>query len=181
MTSDEELRIRQLVDEFEPAEKVVPLVMKPQVQAKIEALELELIEVRKEVETLAGNPKAIEIGARIDALTESAQDSIIRVTIRQLHRKKWSDMRARHPHADPTMYLYDSKIFEEAIPACWASPEISTETRDSILDKITDGQWDTLAQAVKEVNGDVAVPFSALATRVRRASVASEPLPEPTE
>lgn len=181
MTSKEEMRIRKLVQEFEPAEKVVPLVMKPQIQAQIEALELEMIEVRKEADTLAGNPEAVELGAKIDALTDSARDSVIQVTIRQLHRRVWSDLRAKYPHDNPMMYLYDSKIFEEAIPACWVSPEVGDETRDKILDKITDGQWDALAQAVKDVNGDVAIPFSALATRVRRASVASEPPQEPTE
>jgi len=181
VTSKEEMRLRKLVQEFEPAEKVVSLVMKPQVQAQIEALELEMLEVRKEADTLAGNPEAVELGAKIDALTASAQDSVIKVTMRQLHRKVWSDMRARYPHADPTMYLYDKAIFEEAIPACWVSPEISDETRDKILDKLTDGQWDNLAQAVKDVNGDVAIPFSALASRVRRASDASEPPQEPTE
>ena len=181
MNNEEEVRLRQLAEEFEPAEKVVPLVMKPKIQAQIEALELEMIEVRKDVDTLAGNPRAIEIGAKIDAMTESAKDSVIQVTIRQLHRRAWSDMRAKYPHDNPHMYLYDAKIFEEAIPACWAAPEVSAETRDSILDKITDGQWDNLAQAVKEVNGDVKVPFSALATRVRQASVASDPPQEPTE
>lgn len=181
MTSKEELRIRKILQGATPAEKDVPLVLKAGIQKQIDELEAQLIEVRKEADTLAGNPEAIEIGAKIDALIKEAGESVIKVTIRQLPRKVWSDMRARHPHEDPTMYLYDAAIFEEAIPACWAAPELGDETRDAILDKITDGQWDVLAQAVKEVNGDVSVPFSALATRVRQASVASEQQPAPTE
>ena len=181
MTSKEEMRIRKLVQEFAPAEKVVALVTKPQVQAQIEVLEARLLEIREHADTLAGDPEAVEVGAKIDVLLKSALDSIVKVTIRQMPRRKWSDMKARYPHADPFTYLYDSKIFEEAVPASWAAPEIGDETRDALLEKVTDGQWDRLAQAVKEVNGDVGVPFSALATRVRPDSVASEPQQEPTE
>ena len=182
MTSKEELRIRKLVQGATRPEKVVPLVLKAGLQREIEDLEAQLIELRKEsLETLSGNPEAVAIGDRIYALIEEAKDSTIKVTLRGLPRRGWSDLKAKYPPEDPTMYLYDVKLFDEAVPACWVSPEIDDETRDKLLEEVTDGQWDQLAQAVKEVNGDVSVPFSALATRVRQASVASEQQPAPTE
>lgn len=181
MTSKEELRIRKIVQDATPGEKVVPLVLKAGLQRQIEDLELRLIEVRKDSDTLAGNPEAVEIGAQIDALVEEAKASVIQVTIRQLPRRVWSDLKTKYPPDDPRIYLYNKKIFDEAVPASWVSPEIGEETRDAILEKVTDGQWENLCKAVQHVNGDVSVPFSALATRVRRGSVASEQLPEPTE
>lgn len=182
MTSNEELRIRKLIQGATRPEKVVPLVLKAGLAREIEDLELELIELRKEgLESLAGNPKAVEIGARIDALIVEAKDSTIEVTIRGLPRKQWSDLKTKFPPDDPSMYLYDTKIFNEAVPACWVSPEIDAETRDKLLDEITDGQWERLCKAVQDVNGDVSVPFSALATRVRQASVENEQQPAPTE
>lgn len=181
MTSKEEARIRKILQNAKPAEKVVQLVLNPGIQKQIEDLDAELIEVRKEADTLAGNPEALVVADKIDALVKEAEASVIRVTIRQLPRKQWSDLKAKHPPADPRMYLYDKAIFEDAVPAAWVSPEIADETRDSILEKVTDGQWEKLCQAVQVTNGDVAVPFSALATLTRRGSGASEPQPEPTE
>lgn len=181
MTSREELRIRKILQDASPAEKDIPLVMKAGIQKQIEDLELQIIELRKDSDTLAGNPEAVAIGAQIDALSEEAKTSVITVTIRQLPRKIWSDLKAKYPPDDPTMFLYDSKIFDEAVPASWVAPEVGEETRDAILEKITDGQWERLCKAVQEVNGDVSVPFSALATRVRRASVENEQQPAPTE
>lgn len=180
MTSKEEARIRKILQNAKPAEKVIPLVLNPGIQKQIEDLELELIEVRKEAGTLAGNPDAAAIADKINALIEEAKASVIQVTIRQLPRKQWSDLKAKYPPADPRMYLYDTAIFEDAVPAAWVSPEIGDDTRDSILEKISDGQWEKLCQAVQVTNGDVAVPFSALATLARRGSVASEQQPEPT-
>lgn len=180
MTTKEEARIRKILQNAKPAEKDIPLVLNAGIRKQIEDLELELIEVRKEADTLAGNPEAVAIANKINALIEQAKDSMITVTIRQLPRKQWSDLKAKYPHSDPRMYLYDSAIFEEAVPAAWVSPSVGDETRDSILEKISDGQWEKLCQAVQVTNGDVAVPFSALATLARRGSGASEPQPEPT-
>lgn len=182
MTSKEELRIRKLVQGATRPEKDVPLVLKAGLAREIEDLELQLIEIRKEaLQELAGNPEAVAIGLKIDALIEESRESTVTVTIRGLPRKDWSDLKVKHPPKDPTLYLYDTKLFDDAVPACWVSPEIDGETRDKLLEQVTDGQWERLCKAVQEVNGDVSVPFSALATRVRQASVASEPQPAPTE
>lgn len=181
MTTKEEARIRALVQNATRPEKVVPLVLKADIARQIEDLELELIEIRKDSDTLAGNPAAAGVAARIEALIEEAKDSTVNVTIRGLPRKEWSDLKTKYPPADPTIYLYDVKIFEDAVPACWTGPDISDDTRDKLLEQLTDGQWEKLCQAVQVVNGDVSVPFSALATRIRQASAASEQQPEPTE
>lgn len=181
MTSKEDDRIRALIQQATRPEKVVPLVLRADIQRQIEDLELELIEIRKDSDTLAGNPEASEIAGKIEALIKESQESTIKVTIRGLPRKQWSDLKAKYPPDDPRVYLYDVKIFDDAVPACWVSPEIDRETLDKLLEQVTDGQWEKLCQAVQATNGDVSVPFSALATLARRGSGASEPRPEPTE
>lgn len=181
MTTKEEARIRKLLQAASPAEKVVPIILKAGIAGQIEDLDTQLIDVRSVTDTLAGSPEALRITEQIEALIEEVKDSTIQVTIRQLPRKRWSDLKAEYPPADPRLYLYDSKIYNDAVPESWVAPVISDETRDSILETISDGQWNKLCAAVQIVNGDVAVPFSALATRIRRASGASEQQPEPTE
>lgn len=167
-------KIRELVEQQTRPEKVVPLCLRADIQSQIEALELQLIEVRKEVETLAGNPEAVTITEQIEALIEEAREATVDVTLRALPRKQWSDLVTKYPPKSDE-YLYDVAMLNEAIPACWVSPEIDDETRDKLLDGLTQGQYDRLAETAQQLNrGDVNVPFSALATRVRLSSGASE-------
>jgi len=181
VTSNETDRIRQLLQDASPAEKVIPIILKAGLARRIEDLEKELLEVRSVNDTLAGSPKARPLAEQIQALIDEAKDSKIEVTIRQLDRKVWSDLKAKHPPADPLMYLYDVAIFEEAVPLSWVAPEVDDDTRDKLLARINGGQWDRLCKAVQEVNGDVTVPFSALATQALRNSGASGQQHEPTE
>lgn len=181
MTTDEDARIRAKAKQATRPEKKIPLVLRGDLARQIEDLEEKLVEIRRKADTLAGDPRAAEIAAQIEALIEEARDSIVEVTIRGVKRKVWSDLKAKYPPSDPTVYLYDPKIFDEAVPLCWASPDISAEVKNELLEELTDGQWNRLCTAVQHVNGDVDVPFSALATRIRQASGASELQPEPTE
>jgi len=181
VTTKDAARIRALVQNATPAEKVVPLVLKAGLARQIEDLEKELIEVRKGLDTLAGSPEARALAEQIEALVEEARESTIEVTIRQLPRKQWSDLKTKYPPADPRLYLYDVKIFDDAVPASWVAPAVDDDTRDAVLDKLNDGQWERLCQAVQVVNGDVSVPFSALATLALRPSSVSEQPQEPTE
>lgn len=181
MTKKEDARVRSLLQSATRPEKVVPIVLKADIAAQIEVLELELIELRKnDLESLAGNPEAAEIAGKIEALIEESKGSTVNVTIRGLPRKAWSDLKAKHPPADPRLFLYGPTFMDEAVPACWAGPELDAETRDKLLDALTGGQWDHLCMAVQNVNGDVEIPFSALATVARRTSVENEPQPAPT-
>lgn len=181
MVSKVEQQIRKQLQGASPAEKVVPIILKAGAARQIEDLEKRLIEVRSVNDTLAGSPEAHTIAAQIQALVEEVKESTIQVTIRQLDRKVWSDLKAKYPPDDPRVYLYDTAIFDEAIPASWAAPVISDETRDAVLAQINGGQWEKLCKAVQIVNGDITVPFSALATQALRNSGASEQQPEPTE
>jgi hypothetical protein len=181
VTSNEADRIRKLLQDASPAERVVPVILKAGLARQIEDLEKQLLEARSVSDTLAGSPEARRIAAQIDELIAEAKDSTVEVTIRQLPRKVWSDLKKKHPPADPRMYLYDVAIFEDAVPLSWAAPEVDDDTRDKLLEQVNDGQWEKLCQAVQVVNGDVSVPFSALATQILRNSGGSEQQPEPTE
>lgn len=181
MTKKEDARVRSLLQSASRPEKVVPIVLKADIAAQIEKLELELIELRKDADTLAGNPEAAVVADRIDALIEESKDSTVNVTLRGLPRKAWSDLKAKHPPADPRLFLYAPTLMDDAVPECWVAPEIDDETRDKLLDALTGGQWERLCMAVQDVNGDVEVPFSALATVARRPSVENEQQPAPTE
>lgn len=181
MTSKEEARVRKLLQAASPAERVVPIILKAGIANQIDELEQQLIRIRSVNDSLSDSPEALQIAEQIEALIEEVKESTIRVTIRQLPRKRWSDLKAEYPPSDPRLYYYSPKIFNDAVPESWVAPDISDDTRDGILETISDGQWNKLCDAVQVVNGDVAVPFSELATRVRRAFDASKQQPGPTE
>lgn len=170
-------KIRALVKSQARPEKVVTLVLRADLQQQIEELEKKLIEIRAADSegTLAGNTDAAPVADEINALIEEAKDSTIDVLLRALPRKQWSDLVTKNPPKSEE-YLYDAAgLMNDAIPACWVSPELDAETRDALLDGLTQGQWDRLSEATQMLNrGDVNVPFSALATRVHQGSGASE-------
>ena len=169
-------KIRALVKSQHRPEKVVPLVLRADIQQQIEELEKRLIAIRAESDgTLAGNADAAPIADEINALIEEAKDSTIDVLLRALPRKQWSDLVTKNPPKSDE-FLYDvAGLMNDAVPACWISPELDDETREALLDGLTQGQWDRLSETTQMLNrGDVNIPFSALATRVHQGSGASE-------
>lgn len=169
-------KIRALVKSQHRPEKVVSLVLRADIQQQIEELEKKLIAIRAESDgTLAGNADASPIADQINALIDEAKESTIDVLLRALPRKQWSDLVTKNPPKSEE-FLYDVVgLMNEAVPACWVSPELDDETREALLDGLTQGQWDRLSEATQMLNrGDVNIPFSALATRVHQGSGASE-------
>lgn len=170
-------KIRALVKSQARPEKVVSLVLRADIQQKIEELEKRLIAIRAADSdgTLAGNTDAAPVADEINALIEEAKESTVDVLLRALPRKQWSDLVTKNPPKSDD-YLYEVVgLMNDAVPACWVTPELDTETLEALLDGITQGQWDRLCETTQMLNrGDVNVPFSALATRVHQGSGASE-------
>lgn len=170
-------KIRALIQQQHRPEKVVSLVLRADIQSQIEDLEKKLIAIRSADAdgTLAGNVEAAPVADQINALIDEAKESTIDVLLRALPRREWSDLVTKNPPKSE-QFLYDvAGLMNDAIPACWVSPELDAETRDKLLDALTQGQWDRLSEATQMLNrGDVNVPFSALATRVHQGSGASE-------
>jgi hypothetical protein len=162
-------------------EFVVPLVLRADIAAQIDELENKLLELRhEELDTLAGDPRAKQIADEIAALIEESKDSTIKIKFRGLRRKQWSDLLAKYPPTDPTKFRYDPKIFEAAVPECWVEPDIDDDTRDKLLEELTDGQWDTSARRSSTSMGR-GCPFLRARYAARRSSAESEQQPEPTE
>lgn len=177
-------KIRELVQNAKRGERVVPLNLRGDIQLEIEGLEKDLIKLRETDEglkSLGGNPEARVLAERINALIAEAQDSTIDVLLRALPRKAWADLVAKHPSKDDGKE-FDMSIYNDAVPACWVEPELDDETRDKLLDEITQGQWDQLVETVAWLNrGDQRVPFSALASRTLRNSGETSSSPAPSE
>jgi len=177
-------QIRALVQNAKRGEKIVPLNLRGDIQLQIEEMERDLIKLRDEdgdLKSLGGNPKAKALAEQINALIAEAQDSTIDVLLRALPRKAWADLVAKHP-AKTDSVEFDIAIYNDAIPACWVEPELDDETRDKLLEELTQGQWDQLVDAVAWLNrGDQRVPFSALALRTLRNSGETSNSPAPSE
>jgi hypothetical protein len=174
-------KIRALVQDAEPPEGTVQLCLRLSVQRQIEALEQQLIEMRRgdeKLRSLGDNPDSSPIRDQIEALIAEAKDATIDVLLRAMPHKQWRDLVAKHP-AKTDDYLYDANgLMDEAVPMCWVEPELDKETIDKLLEKLTQGQWDALVEKVTELNrGEGRVPFSALASQLRQNSDATSKKP----
>lgn len=183
MSKKDVQQIRALVQNAKRGERIVSLNLRGDIQLQIEGLERELTKVRDsdaDLKSLGGNAEAKQLAEQINALIAQAQDSTIDVLLRALPRRQWQDLVTKYP-AKTDDALFDIAIYNEAVPACWVEPELDDETRDKLLEELTQGQWDQLVDTVAFLNrGDQAVPFSALASRVLLNSGGTSKPPEPS-
>lgn len=184
MTTKKDIaKIRGLVQNAKRGERVVPLNLRGDVQMQIEELEEQLAKLNDAVElpTLGEQSPKVLLAKQIKALIEEVEGDTIKVLLRALPRRQWADLVAKYPGKTDDV-LFDLAIYNEAVPACWVEPELDDETRDKLLDELTQGQWDQLVNAVAVLNrGDQRVPFSALASRTLRNSGETSSSPAPSE
>jgi hypothetical protein len=175
-------RVRELLQQAKRAETVLQLCLRGDVQAEIDELELQLKNLKGDIlPSLGDSPEAKPIAEQIQALVDEAQAATISVRLRALPRRQWQELVVKYP-AKSEDYLYDAdSLLGEAIPACWVSPELDSDTLEKVLDELSQGQYDELAQAVTALNrGEGRVPFSALASAVLRNSSEKSKPPTPS-
>lgn len=175
--------IRALLQQRARPKMSVKICLRGDLNAEIYRLDDQLVQIRKkDVDLrLTGNPEAKAIAERIQVLQEEAEGSTIEVVLEALERKQWRDLVAKHPAKDKGQD-FDPSIFNDAVPACIVEPEMDEETRDKLLEGLTQGQWEELAGAVHALNiGDGSVPFSRLASRALQGSGETSKQPGPGE
>jgi phage host-nuclease inhibitor protein Gam len=164
-------KVRSLLQDAKRSETTVRLCLRGDIQAQIDELERQMMDLKDAgLPSLGDSPEAKPIAEQIKALEQEAKDYTLAVTFRALPRRQWQDLVAKHPGKTDD-YVFDVAIWNEAIPACWVEPELDRETIDKLLDDLSQGQYDELAQAVGDLNlGGSRVPFSALASAALRNS-----------
>lgn len=171
-------------------ERTVEICLRGDLVAEHEEAERQLAAAEKRAtDSLAGNGTG-ELVERIEALEAEMRESTQTFTLRALpHRRTARDDRPTHNElkkahpprrgdngeiieADEVGYNVDT--FNEAlVRLCVVEPELDTADWDDLFAVISEGQFAVLAMGCIMLNrGDINVPFSQAASRVRRATAA---------
>ncbi|GIE30179.1 hypothetical protein Ait01nite_032240 [Actinoplanes italicus] len=170
-------------------ERTVQLCLNGDLVAEHEEAERELEQAQRNPgNSLAGNGAAA-IAERIEALEAEMRESTETFVLRALPQKKnprddrptWRELLERHPprrgddgeiiEADKSILLDTSTFYEDMIRVCTVSPEMDEDDWEKLFGVISSSQYQDLHMAAWLLNrGDINIPFSLAASRMRRAT-----------
>lgn len=175
--------IKSLIRGAKLPERTVPICLRADLVAEIEAAERDLTEAQRAPrDSLAAGSRVRELAERIEALRERMQEHTISFRLRALPRPRWRELIAEHPprkgedgsvdERDKYIGVDTSTFYEAMIRACVVEPELDDDDWRILLeDSLTDRQFDELATAAWALNRhEVDIPFSLAASRVIRSS-----------
>lgn len=126
---------------------------------------------------LVGNAPARKLMKEMDELKAEMVGSIEVFRLRAMKKGRWAALLADHPPLDDDEHQkalgYNPvAFFEDAVRRSIVSPaDIDDETWESLLDSITDQQWNEFTAAAQVLNQrPVSIPFSRAALKLSRAS-----------
>lgn len=164
--------IKELLKKASLPERAVSIVMDRALVAEFQRAEDDLEDARQRRagdRRLASEAKSI--AERIEALREQMKDSTITFTLRGMRAVDWRAIKAKHPMGDdPTpvdqhLGADTNGLFNEAVRASIVSPTLDDEDWSSLLDVLTEGEWDKLTNAVYALNEEgTGIPFSRAAS-----------------
>lgn len=171
--------IDAILDGAKKPETKVPLCLRSDLQVEWEKLEAELqVEDRAEPQTLAKatSKRAKELAEQVRALQAEMEKATVTVTLRAMDRAPWKELQSAHPPrkdsaVDWRLGFNPDTYYDALIGASIVDPVLDEERLAKLLDRLTAGQFDNLANAAWNLNrSDVSVPFSATASRIAASS-----------
>ena len=157
-------------------ETTVPVCLRGDLAAEHEELDRKLEKLLEKKNPKMADDGRIAAKLRIEELEAQMQESTYDFRLRALSRTAWHALLAEHQprpgeDADKNIGVNTATFFASMIRACLVKPELTEEQWAQLLEKITDRQFDSLSDAAWRLNRrDVAVPFSAAASRMNQSS-----------
>lgn len=163
--------INDILGQVKLPEKSVPLCLRADLLAEFEDLDQQFKIARDNPAKTLGNKEAAEIAQVMQATREQMQASTETFHLRALPRRQWSDLLKKHPSASGETGEFDPDTFPvAALAACCVTPAMSEDQAGQLVDRVSQGQWNTLWLAIIELNiGAAEVPTSVSASAVLSA------------
>ncbi|MEU7741977.1 hypothetical protein [Nonomuraea sp. NPDC049158] len=164
--------IDDFLDGLKLPETEVPICMRGDLQSKFEELERDLEAARRSADSdsLAGSGSDTRrLAEEITALQDEMQEHVRVFWLRALPRKEWSDLIKEHkPRKQDAPADFNRDTFPvAALAACSVKPSINEAQAGKVIDRIAQGQWATLWDAILQLNGGSGeVPFSYAASAI---------------
>ncbi|MGW4406514.1 hypothetical protein ACWEJ6_20970 [Nonomuraea sp. NPDC004702] len=171
--------IDDFLDGLKLPETEVPICLRGDLQARFEELERDLEAARRKPESdslASSGSEARRLAGEIEALRAEMQEHVRVFLLRALPRKEWSDLLKEHkPRKQDAPADFNRDTFPvAALAACSVKPRINEDQAGKIVDRITQGQWSSLWNAILELNGGSGeVPFSYAASAILSNTSAS--------
>jgi hypothetical protein len=148
-------------------ERTVPLCLRGDLQAEYEDLErqLALEQAKPEHDSLAGNPRAVEIEEQLEALREQMQEATVTLRVRALSNRAWYALAEQHPprEGNDIDALYGCNfetLAPELVRRCLV-PKLDNDQWELLYAVLSNGQFETLFVAAHgATRGRVNVPKS---------------------
>lgn len=178
--------IESIIDEAEPAETTVVICVKGSLRARYEALNAQLGDVQEAAANLAGSGPGQAIAERMAELREQMHAHERPFHLRAVApRRRWRNLLAKLPTKAPDMDaeqyadLYHAWLCT-VVAASAVQPAMSSAQVERLADKLSNGDWQKLADAAWKINDDSsAIPFSDAAFVISRSSGARSKQQEP--
>lgn len=157
-------------------ERVIEVCLRNELYTEIERLdtELNIVQQKTPVGTMAVNPDVRRLMREIDAVREEMAAYSEPFLLRAIPQPEFVQMKADHPPraGDPQDHeagLNRDVMTEVLLRRCIVTPEFTDDLWQEFLRAITDWQYEQLAATAWGLNrGEVSVPFSSAALRVKR-------------
>ena len=171
------LDIESIIDEVEPAETAVTICVKGSLRSEWERLDAQLGSVSTVATNLAGDSPGAPIAARMAELVEQMHAFERTFVVRAVTpRRAWRNLLARRPvkaeGMDDEAYLdlYHPWLCT-VVANSLVDPPSTREQVERLADRLSDGDWQKLANAAWNVNENSAgIPFSVAASVLTRGS-----------
>jgi uncharacterized NAD(P)/FAD-binding protein YdhS len=168
-------------------ERSVEVCLRGDLQADLEVLERQLEEATEQqdaVNSLDAGAEIAEISEKIQDLRTEMKDHTYPFRVRALSRRAYRALVAAHPPRKVTDAEGNEKVddtdslgfnvetfFDALLRLALVDPEVDDATWSSLMDRLTDRQFEELAGAAWLLNRqEVDIPFSRAASRNSRSS-----------
>jgi hypothetical protein len=154
------------------ARKVVDFYPDQAVALEVEAAQKALATAEEATQTLAS--KAVSAAKKaLESVKASASESVLEIELEARPRKRWAEIEEAHPprkddKVDDAFTIGWDTFLAEVLPESVVAVrnresgeavEVASEEWAGVLDEISDGQYQTLAMAVLQLNRSSANPF----------------------
>lgn len=174
---------KKMLSQAKRPERTVPVCLRGDLAADFEQVERQLEEAQKKASDSLAASGISELVDQLDALSAEMRKHTYDFRLRAMSRPAFRALVADHgPRRDPDtnevlerdryVGVNTDTFYDALIRACVVDPELDDEDWKTLLDEtLTDKQFDALSDAAWYLNrGDVDVPFSRAASRLRAAS-----------
>lgn len=182
---EDELSIDQILDEAALPQQSVPICMRADLLSQIQERERKILQLKSDDDDLRmveqSEFTAAELADEIRALEAEAARYTVNLRLQAVDRYKWNkqtDAAKTEDEDSGTEKLDLNALVEAVFDDSLVSPAMSKTQQEKFLAKITEGQWESIIQAVWDLNRTVTTVGKSVTASLALMKRGEKPGPE---